>query len=102
MVDVITRIMDIEKQSAREIERAEEISQKNIEVHRHALEEEKNRAHDIIITKEQARLTQTLQALNKQTEEASKSAGKEYEILFQNPATVNAIKERIVAILLTG
>ena len=102
MVNVITRIMDIEKQSARDIERAEEISQKNIEVHRRALEEEKNRAHDLIITKEQARLTQTLQALNKQIEEASKAAGKGYETLFQDPATVNAIKERIAAILLTG
>ncbi|MFZ7111524.1 MAG: hypothetical protein ACOWYE_07560 [Desulfatiglandales bacterium] len=102
MVDVITRIMDIEKRSAKDIQRAEEISQKNIEAHRRTLEEEKDRVHEFIIKKEQDRLTQTLHALNNQIEEASKTAEREYETLFQDSATVDAIKERIAAILLTG
>lgn len=102
MDTVISRIIEIEKQSALDIERSEDASRKNIEAHRRSLEEEKERAHNLIITSENNRLTQTLQTLNKQTGEASLAAGKDYESLFQNPAKVDAIKEKIVAILLEG
>ena len=99
---VITRIMEIEKQSALEIERAEDAGRKHIEAHRRALEEAEEQAHALITQTENTRLTQALLALNKQTEEASLAAGKAFESLFQDPATVNAIKEKIIAILLAG
>jgi hypothetical protein len=102
METVITRILEIEKQSAMDIERTEEGCRKNIEAHRQAREEEKKRAHDLIIAKENTRLTAALRTLNKQTEGASLAAGKNHESLFRDPATVDAVKEIIVAILLAG
>jgi hypothetical protein len=97
---VITRILETEKQSAMDIERAEEAYRKNIEVHRQTLEEEKKRAHTQIISTEDKRRTQAIQALNKQSEESSLASGRNYENRFQDPALVETVKERIVAILL--
>ncbi len=102
MADVITRILEIEKQSAVDIERAEDACRKNVEAHRRALVEEKRRAQNLIIEKENTRLTETLWAFKKQTEGASLAAGKDHESLFRDPATVDAVKESIVAILLAG
>ena len=102
METVIARILDIEKQSATDIARAEEACRNRIEAHRRALEEEKARAHALIIAKENTRLAEVLQALSKQTEKESRAAGEDYERLFQDPARVDAIKEKIVAILLAG
>ena len=99
---VMTRIMEIEKQSAMDIARAEEASRTNIEAHRRALEEEKERTQLLITQKENTKLTEALQAFRKQTEEASLAADKDYDSLSRDPATVDAIKERIVAILLSG
>jgi hypothetical protein len=100
METVMTRIMEIEKQSALDIERAEDACRKHIEVHRRALEEEKERAQNLIITKENTRLAEALRSLNERTEKASLAEGKNYENLFQDPATITAIKEKIVDILL--
>ncbi len=102
MDDVITRIIEIEKKSSLDIERSENTSRKNIEAHRLALEEEKERTHTLIISTENSRLTEAIQALNKQTEEASLAAVNAYEIRLQDPARVEAVKGKIVAILLAG
>jgi len=100
MDTVITRIVEIEKQSAASIERAEDAYRNNIEAHQRTLEENKERAHAQIISTENDRLTQTLGELNKQTEEASLALARDFEIRFQDPALIEAIKEKIVAILL--
>ena len=100
MDSVINRIIEIETQSASEIERAEEIYRKNIEGHRRTLEEKKEREHAQIISAENSRLTQYLQELNTQTQEASLTAARDFESRFHDPALVEAIKEKIVAILL--
>ena len=71
MNTVITRIMEIEKQSAIDIAQAEDACRKNIEAHRRALDEEKERVKTDIIKSENDRLTQAVQALNKQIEEES-------------------------------
>jgi len=97
---VITRIIEIERQSAMDIERAEDAYRKNIEAHRRTLEDEKERAHAQCISDENTRLTQTLNDLKKQTEEASLASAGEYEKRFQDPALIEAIKEKIVDILL--
>jgi len=94
--------MEVEKQSAVHIEQAADASRKKIEAYRHALEEEKERTQNLVITEETNRLTEALRELNQQTEEASLAAGRDYESLFQDPATINAIKEKIVATLLMG
>lgn len=100
MDTVITRIIEIEKKSALDIERAEEACHKNIEARRRALEEEKERAHAFIVAKENSRLTEAIQALIKQTGEAALTAGKDYESMLHDPAKIAAIKEKIAAILL--
>jgi hypothetical protein len=97
---VITRIIEIEKQSAMDVERAEDALRKNIEAHRQTLEQKKESLHADIISAENTRLTQALEALKKRTEEASIVSGRDYESHFHNPALVEAVKEKIVAILL--
>ncbi len=100
MDTVITRIIEIEKQSAAEIERAEDAYRKNIEAHRRTLDEKKEREHAQTISNENARLNQTLRELNKHTEEASLASARDYEMRFHDQALVEAVKEKIVAILL--
>jgi hypothetical protein len=97
---VITRIIEIEKQSAMDVERAEDACRRNIEAHRQTLEQKKESSHADIISAENTRLTQALEALKKRTEEASIVSGRDYESRFNNPKLVEAIKEKIVAILL--
>jgi hypothetical protein len=101
MEDVITRILEIEKHSDREIERAEEFCRKKIEVHRRTLEEEKERVHALITTSENTRLTQAIQDLKKRTEEQSSAEIKKNESLFRDPDNIEIMRERIAAILLT-
>jgi hypothetical protein len=100
MDTVITRIIEIEKQSAAEIGQAEDTYRKNIEAHRRILDEKKERAHAQTISIENDRLTQALRELNKQTEEASLASARDYETRFHDQALVEAVKEKIVAILL--
>jgi hypothetical protein len=100
MDTVITRIIEIEKKSAADLERAEDTYRKNIEAHQRTLEEKKESAHAQIISTENARLTQNLQELNMKTEQASLASARDFENRFHDPALVEAIKEKIVAILL--
>ncbi len=102
MDSLITRIVEIEKNSALDIERAQSASRRNIEEHRLALEEEKKRTHLLITSTENSRLTDALQALKKQNDEALLTAVNDYEISLQDPAKVEAVKEKIVAIILAG
>jgi len=97
---VITRIIEIEKQSAMDIERAEDTYRKNIEAHHHTLDGEKEIAHADIISTENTRLAEALRVLNNQTEETSLASARDYEMRFHDPTLVEAIKKRIVAILL--
>lgn len=100
MDTVITRVIEIERQSAMDIKRAEVAYHKNIEAHRRTLEEKKERAHAQIISTENARLTKNLQELNKQTEEKFLTSAREYENRFQDAALIDAVKEKIIATLL--
>jgi len=97
---VITRIVEIENQSATAVARAEEACNKNIEAHRLTLEQKKESTHAQTISTENNRLAQALEALKKSTEEASAASGMDYESRFHNPALVDAIKRKIVDILL--
>lgn len=102
MDTVITRIIEIEKHSEMDILRAEETSRNKIEEYRRALAEEKERFQARIISQEDQRLNEALQAMNNQTRKAFTDASKDYETRFQNAATASAVKERIIAILLAG
>lgn len=102
MDTVVNRIIEIERESALRIEQAHEASENKIEAHRRALAEKKEQAQAHIISDENTRLTEALRALNQQIEEASLAASRDYEGRFQNSAKIDAVKEKIVAILLVG
>ncbi len=100
MESVITRIIDIEKESADRIEEARTACRKNIEARRRALQEEKERDLAQITAQENARLADAVQKLNKQTEESSEAEIRDFETIFQDDAKIAAIKEKIVSLLL--
>lgn len=93
--------MEIEKQSSKEIEQAENVSQKKIEAHRRALMEKKEKECARIIAEYGAMVIQAIEALKKRKEAEFLASGKDYESRFQDPALVDAVKEKIFAILLT-
>lgn len=99
---LITRIIEIEKQSSLDIENAENNSLKNIEDHKRFLEEEKERTHASIISTENTRLAQAIRKFNKKNEETSLAVGRDYESRLHDSVIVDAVKEKIVAILLAG
>lgn len=101
MESLITRIIDIEKQSAARIEEARTASRNNIEARWRALEEEKERRHAQITAQENARLAQALQEMNKETEDASRAEMRDFESIFRDQSKIAAIKEKITVILLT-
>lgn len=76
METVITRIMEIEKQSAMEIEQAEQTFKKNMEALQLELEEQKRQLQEQILTKENLRQTTALQELDRKLEKASLAAAK--------------------------
>lgn len=102
MNTVMTRIIEIEKQSAAEVGQTEAESRKRVEEHRRALEEEKEHFHARIISSEEQRLTEALQAIHDQTQKTFSEASKDYETRFQNAALAQAVKEKILSILLAG
>jgi hypothetical protein len=102
MDTVITRIIEIEREAAMDIQRAEDTSRQNIEAHRRALEEEKERVRANIISTENSRLTQAAYEAKSKTEATSAHLRKDWESLFQDPALNEAIKEDIISILLEG
>ncbi len=102
MENVITRIMEIEKQAALDIEQAKAEYRNKIDAQRRTLEQDKEREHALINDKENARLTGAVRELNKQTEEASQAEMRDYENIFRDRAKIDAIKEKIAEIILTG
>jgi hypothetical protein len=102
MDTVIARIIEIERESTLDIERAEGASRENIEAHRRTLEEEKERTHALIITTEKSRLTQAVLEAKRKTEATSAALQRDRESIFQDPLLNETIKEDIISILLEG
>jgi hypothetical protein len=98
---VITRIIEIEKQCAMEIKQAEDLCREKIEAHKRDLKEKKGGEYARIMAAGDARATQAIEALKKQTESAFLAAGRDDESRFQDPALTKTIKEKILVILLT-
>lgn len=98
---VITRIIEIEKQCAMEIKRAEDVSRERIEAHKRDLKEKREQEYARIRAAEDARASRAIEALKKQTEAAFSAACRNDESRFQDPAVTEAIQEKILTILLT-
>jgi len=101
MDNTITRIMEIEKQCADEIESAERASRQTIEKHRKAVEKRKTEENARIADKNEARLKETVTEEQKKIEAAFHEAEGDLEALSRDSSLKREIQERIVSILLT-
>ena len=102
MDTVVARIIEIERESTQDIERAEEASRQKIEAHRLALEKEQEQAHANIISTENNRLAQAILEAKRQTEAASVAFQRDCEHPFHDPVLTETIKEDMISILLEG
>ncbi len=100
MDEVITRIMELEKLCASEVEQAEAESLKKIKEYKKTLEEKKNKEHAQITSAENAILNQAIEKTKKEIEAASAAFKRDSESRFQDPHMKEAIKEEIISILL--
>ncbi|TFG93591.1 MAG: hypothetical protein E4H15_00945 [Syntrophobacterales bacterium] len=101
MDDMITRIVEIEKQCADEIEKAEQAYRKKIEIHRAAVQERKAKECARIVSESETRLAQAIEEAKKKTEAEFQAAGGDIEKLYQDTSLDREIQEKIVSILLT-
>jgi hypothetical protein len=100
MDEVITRIVEIEKQCSANVEQAELEYGKRIEAHKRILEEKKTRERALIISAENTRLTKAVEEAKILTEGTSAALRRDSESLFQDPLLNEAIIEDIISILL--
>ena len=102
MDEVITRIVEIEKQCSADVEQAEIQYQKRIETHKRILEERKNKERTQIISTENTRLIKAVEEAKILTEATSAALRRDCDSLFLDPALNEAIKEDIISILLAS
>lgn len=102
MTDVITRIVEIEKQCTEEIERAQRESKTAIDEHRLGLDERKEKEFAAIISAGNERLAQAIKEAEEQTREEFLAVDRENERLVGDPDLKKEIKEKIISILLSG
>jgi hypothetical protein len=100
MDDVITRILEIEKQCSADVERAEVECAKRIEAHKRLLEEKRILEHARILDAQRTRLTEAIEEAKARTEAASTAFWRDSEALFHDPALQEKAKRKIISILL--
>jgi len=102
MDNVITRIVDIEKQCAAEVEAARSEYAKNIEDHKRFLGEKMTGERAEISAGKNSRISNAVQEAERQSGAASSAFVRDMENLFRNQAINEEIKEDIISILLEG
>jgi len=102
MADVIARIVEVEKQCTEEIENAQREYTKKVEAYRHTLEEKKQKEFAAIISAGNERLAQALAEVEEQARREFVDADRENELLVADVKIKEAIKEKIVSILISG
>ena len=100
MDEVINRIMEVEKQCAADVNKAEAGYLKKIETHKRILEEKKTAERAEITAVENARLKQAINQAKKKIEVDSAAFRQESENRFRDPVLNKAVKEDIISILL--
>lgn len=101
MEDMITRIVEIEKQCADEIEKAEQACRQKIEAHKGAAQKKKTGEYARIVGEGNDRLAQAIEEAEKKTEAEFRAAQSDVERLYQDTLMDREIQEKIVSILLT-
>lgn len=102
MDEVITRILEIERQCASDIEQTRLECEKNIEARKRTLEEKISLEKNQIRVTENSRLTRAVGEAKKLTEAASAALQRDCERSFHDPVLAETIKEDIISILLEG
>lgn len=102
MEEVISRIMEIEKQCADEVEEAEQASRRNIEARRKTIEEKKSGEYARITRENNELLAQATEEAKREIEAKFQAAEEEMERLRQDRSLAGEIREKILAILLKG
>lgn len=102
MEEVISRIMEIERQCADAVEEAEEASRRNIEAHRKTIEEKKSGEYARITRENNELLAQATEEAKREIEAEFQAAEEEMERLHQDRSLAGEIREKILAILLKG
>jgi len=100
MENMITRIVEIEKQCAQEIASAEQEYKKNIENHKRSLEDKKAQAFNTIAVEANTRLERLIEAEKSKAQAETLTAEDSLGRLSKDVSTLETIKERIVSILL--
>lgn len=94
-------IVEIEKQCATEIEKAEADSKSAIEAHRKALEEKKVREFDLIAAEAQEKLQKAVEESKRASEEKLEYVRNDLKIFLENQDINREIEERIVSTILS-
>jgi len=102
MDDLVTRIVEIERQCSADIEQARLAYGKRIEDHKRVLEERKINEHARISSIENSRLTEAVQEAKKQIEVTSAALRRDNESRLQDPVLKAMVQEDIISILFTG
>lgn len=100
MDEVITRIVEIERQCSADVEHAELEYGKIIESHKRLLEEKKTQERTRIISTENSRLAKAVEEAKGRIDAESAAFKKDTERLIQDPDLIEAIKKDIISILL--
>ncbi|KQC07263.1 MAG: hypothetical protein APR62_00630 [Smithella sp. SDB] len=100
MDDIITRIVDIERQCSADVEAVQIEYKNNIEDHKRFLEEKKSRECADILSGENIRLSQAVEEAKKQSDVTSNAFITDIENIFKDQSLNELIKENIISILL--
>jgi hypothetical protein len=100
MDELITRIVEIERQSESDVRLAESQYSERIDALRRSLEEEMTRKREKILSEANSRFTAAVEEARKQADADTASMKNSSECIFQNPVLIEEIKEVIISILL--
>jgi len=98
--DVINRIVEIERQCTEDLEKAEHESLEQVEAHKRSLEEKRSREFALILTQGEARMKGAIEEAKKKIEAEATAAAVDNDRLYADVALREAIRERIVSLLL--
>ncbi|MBN2297881.1 MAG: hypothetical protein JXM72_04780 [Deltaproteobacteria bacterium] len=100
MENVITRIVEIEKQCAQDIANAEQEYRKTIEIHKRAIEDKKAKAFNNIDIEANKRLNRAIEDARSKAQADSLAARDSFGRIYKDSSIHKSVKEKIVSIIL--
>jgi hypothetical protein len=100
MDELITRIVEIERQSEADVRLAESQYAECIDALRRSLEEEMTSKRERILSDANSRFTEAVDEARKRADADTASIKNSSERVFQDPVLIEEIKETVISILL--